>query len=308
MINRIIIRIKVLQVIYAYYQSESKDLRIAENELMRSLEQVYNLYLYLLYIIVFLTDTEDKRLDALKYKYLPTEADKNPDTRLLNNRLAAQLRENATLDKFVEKKGNYWNTDDQAFGRNLLNKILQSDIYKEYLESEDSYESDRAFWLKAMKQIVLKDESMQELVHEKSLYISDEIDLIGTFVLKSLKRFSPESSADEELLPMFKNDEDRRFAVKLLHKAITQRAENEALINDQIANWDIDRIALTDLYIMQIALAEVKEFDSIPLQVTLNEYIELARYYSTPESARFINGILDGIVKEMKNKGNLFKS
>jgi N utilization substance protein B len=126
-------------------------------------------------------------------------------------------------------------------------------------------------------------------------------------VLKTIKQFNAETPATQELLPMFKNEEDRQFAVRLLNKTIVEYEDNEALINRQIKNWDLERVALIDLYIMQIALSEIKNFPSIPINVTLNEYIDLAKYYSTPKSGTFINGILDSIVNELKNDGSLFK-
>jgi N utilization substance protein B len=133
------------------------------------------------------------------------------------------------------------------------------------------------------------------------------MEIIGTFVLKTIKRFGPETPESQELLPMFKSDEDHQFAIRLLHKTILEYEENEELINRQIKNWDLERIALIDLYIMQIALSEIKNFPSIPVNVSLNEYIDLAKYYSTPKSGTFINGILDSIVNELKTNGILFK-
>lgn len=209
---------------------------------------------------------------------------------------------------FINSHGNIWINDDPALIRNLHQAILTSDIYKDYLASEDNYASDRDFWNKVLKNIIFKDEQLIEFVNDFYIYIDDELELIGTFVSKTLKRFTPDSESDQELLPMFKDEADKEFAIQLLHKTIIDRKENEVLINKQIENWELDRIALIDLFIMQIALAELQGFPSIPIQVTLNEYIDLGRYYSTPQSARFINGILDSIVKELKSNGLLFKS
>lgn len=308
MINRVIIRIKVLQVIYAFYQRDSKDLRSAEKELVRSIEQSYELYLNLLFLIVVLTDAEQKRIDVLKHKYLPTEEERNPNTRLMNNRFAEQLRTNHKLESFINSHGNVWHIEDSSFLKNLLNTILESDIYKEYTESPDTYESDRDFWHKVFKHIISKDEDLLDIVNDNSIYVSDELDLIITFVMKTIKKFNEKNGRNQELLPMFKDEEDVEFSKELLRAAISQKAENSEIIDKQIKNWDIERIALMDLYIMQIALAELKTFPSIPSQVTLNEYIDLARYYSTPHSVRFVNGILDSIVNEMKSEGKLFKN
>jgi N utilization substance protein B len=307
MINRILIRIKVLQIVYAYYQKGNNDLKSAENELIFSLQKSYDLYHYLLLLIPLLTNAEQKRLDIGKNKHLPTESELNPDRRLEENSLAEQLRINEQLQQFSNEKGTLWNDEDSRFIRNLLKTVLQSKIYEEYLQSEVSYESDKEFWRKAFKYIVLEGDELKEVLEEKSIYWDDDLDVVGTFTLKTIKRFTPESDATQELLPMFKDSEDYEFAINLLHSTILEEEENNRRINRQIKNWEIERIAQIDLYIMQIALAELKNFPNIPVNVTLNEYIDLARYYSTPKSPNFINGILDSIVKELKNEGKLFK-
>jgi len=308
MINRVIIRIKVLQIVYAFYQKDSKNLKAAEDELMRSLKHAYDLYHSLLFLIVVLTDAEQKRLDLRKYKFLPTDADLAPDERLINNRFAEQLRVNSSLEKYINSIGNIWLDDESGFLRNILNEILDSDIYQNYLTSEDSYSSDLTFWHKVFKNIILKSDRLKEIVNDNSIYVDDDLELVGSFVLKTIKKFEEGNGKEQKLLPMFKDEEDREYAVQLLHKAIAEKEENSELINKQIKNWEIERIALMDLYIMQIALSEIKNFPSIPTSVSLNEYIDLARYYSTPKSSVFINGILDAIVNEMKKEGLLFKS
>lgn len=307
MINRIIIRIKVLQIVYAYYQNNSRDLVSAENELLLSLQKSYDLYHYLLLLIPLLTDFEQKRLDKQKNKYLATELELHPNRRLIDNRFADQLRTNEQLQKFSNEKGFLWMDDDLVFVRQLLTKILQSDIYQEYLQSEDTYESDKEFWLKVFKSIIWVSEELNDFLEDKSIYWDDDLGVVGTFVLKTIKRFTLETALDQTLLPMFKDLEDKDFAIELLHHSLLDEEENNRRITQQINNWDIDRIAQIDLYIMQIALAEMRNFPSIPISVSLNEYIDLAHYYSTPKSSNFINGILDAIVKELKNEGLLFK-
>jgi N utilization substance protein B len=315
MINRVIIRAKVLQIVYAYYLKNEKEpdsagnnLKSAENELIRSLQHAYDLYHYLLLLVVLLTDAEQKRVDLLKHKFLPTWEELNPDKRLANNRLAEQLRINKTLEKFIYSHGTLWNNDNSVFIKNLLNKIIASDAYKEYLESKDSYLSDRHFWLNVFKSTIIQDEELREILTDNSIYVEDDIDIITTFVIKTIKRFDQKKGANQELLSMFKDEEDYRYAVHLLHRAILEENDSAERINKQIKNWELDRIASIDLYIMQIALAELRNFPSIPISVTLNEYIDLARYYSTPKSAQFINGILDAIVNELKSDGLLFKN
>ena len=308
MINRTLIRIKALQIVYAYCQKNSADLSGAEKELMRSLQKSYDLYHSLLLLITVLTDLEQKKIDSLQYKFLLTEEDRNPSLRLVNNRFAEQLRTNETMEKFVNQNGIFWMNESRSFIRNLYNTVVQSDFYHNYIHSDDTYENDREFWRKVFKDIILGDSELPEVLEEKDIYWVDDLDIIGTFVLKTIKRFHADTSEKQELLPMFRDEDDRRFAVQLLHRSILEHEENTELINRQIQNWDVERIASIDLYIMQIALAEIKNFPSIPISVSLNEYIDLARYYSTPKSGTFVNGILDSIVTELKNEGKLLKN
>jgi len=307
MINRTIIRIKVLQIVYAYYQKDSKDLALAENELLFSIQKSYDLYHYLLLLITLLTDAEQKRLDLQKNKHLATEADKNPNMRLADNRLAEQLNSNKQLQKFAHEKGTFWINENTHFVRSTLKNILQSDIYRDYLESEDSYESDRTFWVKIIKNIILKEKEIDDIIEGQSVYWNDDLEVIGSFVIKSLKRLTSDMPVDQDLYPMFKDTEDKDFAVQLLRHSLLDEEEYIRRITNQTKNWDIDRLAIMDLYILQIALAELRKFPTIPISVTLNEYIDLARYYSTPKSPVFINGILDAIVRELKNDNLLFK-
>ena len=308
MINRTIIRIKVLQIVYAYYQKNCKDLALAENELMFSIQKSYDLYHYLLLLITLLTDTEQKRLDKLKNRLLATNEERNTNRRLADNRLAEQLNKNKQLQKFTNEKGTFWNNENFHFVRLTLNNILQSDIYSDYLEWEDTYESDRTFWIKILKNLILKENELDELIENQSVYWNDDLEVIGAFVLKTVKRLTVETPDNQDLYPMFKYLEDKNFAIQLLHHSLLEGEENNRRITNQINNWDIDRLAIMDLYIIQIALAELRNFPTIPISVTLNEYIDLARYYSTPKSPVFINGILDAIVKELKNENLLLKN
>ena len=308
MINRTIIRIKVLQIVYAYYQKNSIDLSHAENELMIGLQKSYDLYHYLLLLIIYITHTEQKRLDLRKNKLLATEAERNPNRRLADNRLVELLNRNKQLQKYANDMGIFRNNEEIFFLRSTLNKILQSDIYNEYLESDDTFESDRNFWIKILKQLILIDNDLDEELENRSIYWNDDLEVIGAFVIKTIKRLTVETPAEQILFPMFKDMEDKNFAFKLLHHSLLDEKDNSQRIKNQVNNWDIERLAQMDLLIIQIALAELCNFPSIPISVTLNEYIDLARYYSTPKSPVFINGILDAIVKELKNEKILFKS
>lgn len=307
MINRVLIRIRVVQILFSCSQNETTDLRKAENELLLSLQKSYDLYYYLMSLMAELTNTYALRVESRKAKLLPTEEDKSPNTKLLDNKFIHQLTGNKTLEKYLKDRPFSWMEYD-VFLRNLLDTILKSEIYKEYIENPvNQYEEDREFWRKVFKQIICNNEELYSILEDESLYWNDDIEIVESFVIKTIKRFDPANGNDQELLPMFKDETDREFAVKLLRESLLGGKEYRELIDKYTKNWESERIALMDMVIMQIAIAEIVTFPSIPISVTLNEYIDIAKSYSTAKSASFINGILDAIVKELKEEKKIIK-
>lgn len=307
MINRILIRIKVLQIVYSYYQNGNNDLKVAENELLFSLRKSYDLYHYFLLLIVEVTNLQRRLLDARKHKYMPTEAELNPNTRLIDNRFAAQIAKNEALHQYMSEQGISWDNDDD-FIRMILEQILSSESYAEYLANkDDSYETDKEFWRITFKKVICGNDTVNDYLQDKSIYWNDDISIVETFTLKTIKQFEETAGSQQKLLPMFKDLEDQAFAVKLFRQTLLKGSEYRERINKHMKNWETERIANIDLIIMQIALAEIMNFPSIPINVTLNEYIDMAKYYSTPKSGTFINGILDSIVNELKKEKLLLK-
>lgn len=303
MVNRILIRIKVVQIVYSYLVNKDKSIDTSEKELFFSLEKAYELYHRLLLLMIELTDAQNKRIENARFKYTATAADKNPDTRLINNRFIAQLRENKMLKEYVDRQSVSW-VNEPDFIRILLDRLLASDLYKTYLTSEeDSYAVDQDFWKKAFKHIIVENEDLSEILEAQSLYWNDDLETISTFVLKTIKRFDQSKGAEQELLPMFKDDEDAEFAKMLFRKTLMNVDVNKALIDQHTKNWEIDRVAFMDIVIMLVAIAEIKSFPTIPVKVTLNEYIEIAKSYSTIKSGHFINGILDAVASQLKKDG-----
>lgn len=307
MINRVLIRIRVVQVLFACSQNETTDLKKAETELLFSLQKSYDLYFYLLSLMIELTDAYAQKVDSRKAKLLPTQEDMSPNVKLLNNKFTNQLRRNLALEKYLKDRPFRW-FEYEAFIRSLLEEILNSEAYKEYIENDsDKYEDDREFWRKVFKQIISNNEELYSILEDESLYWNDDVEIVESFVLKTIKRFEEANGDTQELLPMFKDDTDREFAVKLLRESLLNEKEYKELIDKYTNNWESERIALMDMVIMQIALAEILNFPSIPVSVTLNEYIDIAKSYSTAKSASFINGILDAIVKELKEEKKIIK-
>lgn len=309
MINRKLVRIKVLQVLYAFGREETSDLLLAEKELETSLRKSYDLYHLLLLLPVDIVRQHERMIEIHRRKFVPTEEDINPNLRLVNNRLVAQLAENIALCRYVKDNHLSWN-EEPGFIHTLLNKLLESEIYAQYsLSSPDTYESDRNFWRVFFRTFVCDNEEFDAFLEEKSIYWNDDVEIIESFLLKTLKQFKPDSGADFPLMPMYKDEECRDFARRLLDLTILHGEEYRARIDRLLINWNANRVAGMDRIILQMAIAELLNFPSIPVNVTLNEYIEEAKYYSTPKSSFFINGILDAVVRELRAEKLLpFKS
>ena len=308
MINRVLIRLKIVQIVYAYYQNGGKNLDTAEKELFFSLSKAYDLYNYLLLLMVEVTKQANKRLNAAKNKLVPTKEELFPNTKFVENRFIAQLEVNKQLLEFSNNQKKTWE-NEADFVKTLCDKILESDIYKEYMASEtSSYEEDRELWRKLYKNIIFNNIELDQVLEDQSLYWNDDKEIVDTFVLKTIKRFDQKNGAKQELLPEFKDEEDQDFARRLFRRTILNADYYRHLISENTKNWDLDRVAFMDVVIMQIALAEILSFPNIPVSVSLNEYVEIAKLYSTPKSGGFINGTLDGIVNSLKKENKLTKN
>jgi N utilization substance protein B len=285
-----------------------RTLAAALKDLDASLAKTYELYHYLLRLPVELTHIQEMRLDEARNKYLPTQEELNPNMKFVNNRLVKALAGNEQLEEFAQEHTVTWN-DDPIFERLLLDKVVKSDIYNDYMaDEEDSIISDSLLWQQLMKQVILVDENMADAVEQRSLFWSeDDLDLVGQFVCKTFRRLA--EGAEDAIMPMFKDDEDSDFGKELFNATVTLMPESNALIDSLLeeSRWDKDRIVLMDRIIMCTALAELRTFEKIPAAVTLNEYIELAKNFSTAASGKFVNGILNNAVKQLRNDGVVFK-
>ena len=302
MINRVLIRAKVVQMLYAYMVSkDAMTLTTAKKELTKSLDKSYELYNALLKLMIELTDVQDLRLDEAKHKFLPTEEDLNPNMRFVENEFVKRLRADQTLADFVDDKKINWR-DDELFVRLLLDKILRSEEYQEYMEMpKTSLVRDGEVWYQLMKKVVLPDENLLEHLQSMSVYYTDDdLQIIGQFVIKTIRRFEDEEA--QPILPQYKNDDDSKFGEQLFSKAVAEMEENNSYIDQFVKTekWDVERIALMDRVVMCTALTEIRNYPSIPVNVSLNEYIELAKDYSTPRSGQFVNGILNAVVNKLR--------
>ncbi len=282
----------------------------ARKELQESLDQAYKLYLSLFVLIVQLTDEQIDRIEAAKGKYLASAEDLNPNMRLAENSLAAYLREDPTIVKFIEDNKFSWFTSEGLI-KNLLDLILSSDLYREYVAAPSTdWRADCEFWRSALRNIVLPSDYLDEALEGMSIFWNDDLSTVGTFVLKTLRRFATggEAACADAFLPQFKDDEDAEFGASLFTFAVENREKYRGYIDRFInSDWDPDRLAFMDIVIMITALAEIINFPAIPIPVSLNEYIEIANNYSTRRSGPFINGMLFSIIKMLGDAGEISK-
>ncbi len=307
MINRILLRIKIVQIIFSFYKNEKKSEAVVENELFFSIEQTYNLYNYLLLLVMEITDFAQNRIDLGKRKLRPTPQELNPNTRFVDNAFAKQLAQNKQLKKYAEDKKMSWSDSPEVI-KGLYEEIISSDYYAEYMNAEtSSYKEDKDIWRKIFKKAILTNASLEATLEDANLYWNDDIEIVISFIQKTIKQFEEEKGADQALQPMFKDDSDKKFASELLLETLRDEHKYRELISECTKNWEFDRIAFMDIIIMQIALAELHNFPEIPVNVTLNEYIEISKVYSTEKSASFINGVLDNIVETLRKENKITK-
>lgn len=274
---------------------------------MFSLSKAYHLYNTLLLLVVAVTKMARKRYDVAAAR-ADREGQERPSDRFAFNKFATQLEENTMLRTFVEEQRNVWD-DKVEFVKNLFLRIEESEMYQEFMASDDdSYDAHRELWRKIYKYFVEDNEDLNALLEEESLYWNDDKEIVDSFVLKTIKRFDEKNGKNQELLPEYTDVEDREYARRLFRAAIMNSDQYQRYMTEASRNWDFSRLAYMDVVIMQLAIAEMLTFPAIPVSVTLNEYVELAKEYSTGRSAGYINGMLDTIARHLINTNKMHKT
>lgn len=307
MINRVLLRIKIIQILYSFYKGEEKTALMVEKELFHSIKKTYDLYYHLLNLAVVITDYAVSRIESRKNKLRPTQEDLNPNTRFIDNSFVSQLRNNDQFVSYLTANKLSWvNHTDNI--KQLYEEIIASSYYTDYMDAEVvDYQADKDLWRKIFKKIVLMNEELDSSIEDQSIFWTDDMEIVISFVIKTIKRFDAEKGDTQQLLPMFKDEEDVAFAKKLLRGVIKNGASYREIIDKNTKNWELERIAFMDTLIMEVALSELIDFPTIPVNVTLNEYIEIAKAYSTDKSSNFVNGVLDNIVGQLKQENKLIK-
>ena len=308
MLNRRILRVKVMQSLYSFFQSEDADLAKSEKALRMSLQRVYELYLHFLILPIELANAAEVQMEEARNKALPTEEDINPNRKFVDSYLIKALRENASLQRKVTDFKVSWSADTDLV-RKLWKKIKESDLYKAFLEEDDYPASHRKFIEKVYSQFLVDNEDLYVHFQERSIFWDFED---SDYAINMAMRYFGKVKSEENYRPvpeMYKDpEEDERFVKNLFLKTINNDKEDSKLIDGKTKNWEVERIALMDVLLMKMAITEFLYFSSIPIKVSLNEYIELSKLFSTVKSKVFINGVLDKLLAEFKRENKLKKT
>ncbi len=312
MLSRRHLRIKVLQLIYAFCQSDNDNLDLGEKQLLKSIEKLYEQYIYILTFLTGIFEFAQKRIEEAKKKFLPTEDDLNPNTKFIDNKFIKQISDNKSLQKNIDRYKINWN-DEEGMIRNIYQEIKNSKEYRLYIESDsDSYNEDKEIVIKILKKFISEYSRLELYFEDRNIYWASDYFIAIWMAIKTVKLFD-ESWDDDKPLPSAlksgesEDNEDKDFIILLFRKTILNRTEYEKMIKERAMNWELERIATMDKLILIIAIAELLEFSSIPVKVTLNEYIELAKLFSTHKSRIFINGILDKIISDLQRENKIVK-
>lgn len=308
MLNRRHLRIKVLQILYAFFQSKEIDVLKAQNELLLSVERMYDLYLYLLLTIPELKRAAEINNENRKNKLRPNESDLLPNLKWVENSLILKIEESKELNKVSSaRKVNWLGAENQEIFRKMFLQVKDSETYFEFMENGlKDFEEDKKFALALFKNEIINSEFLHNYIEDKSIYWLDDIDLCCSMALKTLKTAAPDKEIS--ILSLYKEDDDEKeFILNLCRNTIEMDVENEKLIEILAVNWEVDRIAKMDVLLLKMALVELQTCSSIPTKVTMNEYIEISKFYSTPKSNLFINGILDKAISQLTKEKKIKK-
>ncbi|MFD1614994.1 transcription antitermination factor NusB [Gelatiniphilus marinus] len=308
MLNRRHIRVKVMQTLYAFKGGESDDFIKDQKFLQFSINNMYNLYLLLLALLIEVQKRAESDLLKKQNKHLATKEDKDPNKKFVNNQLLQLLKNNAALkNQFETFKITHWNLDNEYVDI-IFKAIVASDLYKDYMQTKTSdFKEDKDFIVDVFKEIIAPNDKLYDYMEDKNLTWLDDLPTVNTTILKLLRKVKPASNENHFTPILYKDADDKQFALDLFKKTLLNKTALNKEIEDKTQNWDAERIANVDYVLLQMAICEFQYFSSIPVKVTINEYLEIAKEYSTPKSSIFINGILDKLVKEYNANGKLNK-
>jgi N utilization substance protein B len=312
MLYRRHLRIKVLQALYAWYTSGSNDLSKGEKDLKLSVNKLYELFIYQLSFLVQVNRYAQNRVEENKKKFYPTEEDLNPNLKFVENTINTILEDNQDFRKKEELYKINW-ADEQDMIRRFYKNLNKSDFYKKYMANANrSLDEDKMLYLKITDKLLADDENLRSFYEEKSVYFTDGYDLVILMLIKFFESFNKKFNQDSKLPALYKNEngtanEDLQFMLDLYKKAVLRDEANTELLRSKTSNWDYERIPLMDIILLKMAIIELQDMETVPVKVTLNEYIELAKYFSAAKSKTFVNGVLDRLIREFREEGKIKK-
>ena len=307
MLSRRLLRLKVVKSLYAHIKSESDNLQASEKNLVLSIDKTYELYIQMLGLIVEVARYAEERQEIARQKKLPTYEDLNPNRKFVENAVIARIAESDAVQSFLTKHAPFWNQYPELI-KNIYNSLLKTNFYNKYmLAGNRSFKEDLQLVTDFYVNELESNEALEEALEEQSIFWSDDLGFALTMVVRTLSNMR-ESHTELRLQPKFKNEEDLVFAKDLFAKSALQFEQNQLYLDRFTHNWDVERLAFMDKLIMSVAITEIVSFSSIPVKVSLDEYIELSKYYSSPTSSTFINGVLDKIVEALTEEGKINKS
>ncbi len=302
-----------MQSLYAHFQTVDTPVLMSEKKLITNIDSIYDLYIYLLSALLEISDISRNMMADARQKFLPTEAEINPNTRFVDNQLLSQFDNNRELRKHINRLKINWADDKDVFRRIYMN-FRETDEFKQYMDaSQSGYKEDKEIVVSLLTTALLASDPFVSLFEEKNIYWADDMDTAVMMVLKTIKKWNKSTDEFQPLPPLLVSPDEegddliQDFVLKLFRKTLTNSDEYTALISKYADNWEYERIALLDVILFKMALAEFMEFPSIPVKVTINEYIEISKEYSTPKSRQFINGLLDKISIDLKKEGKIRK-
>lgn len=298
-----------MQALYGFFQSDAKDLPKAERELFAGIEKIYDLYIFQLALLIELRHVAEIILEDAKEKHRPTAEDLNPSLKFIENKLLVQLSENIHLKREMNNRKISWNNEFEMI-RKIFNSVKVSEQFARYMKGDDhSYKTNQEFIMEVFREFTADFELLNHWYEEKNLHWGDDIYLVNPMVLRTLESFKEDSAPDTTLMNLYKDKEDdEQFVKDLFRETILRDQETEKLIGDKTKNWEVERIAMMDVLLMKMAITELLHFSNIPVKVTLNEFIEISKIYSTPKSKIFINGILDKLVADFRKDNMMAKT
>jgi transcription antitermination factor NusB len=307
-VNRRHIRVKVMQSIYAMHQNGSDNLEKEEKFLFYSIDAIQDLYLIMLSSLIEICKKETVFLHLSSQKHLATKEERNPNEKFIKNSIFQILAENNSLSIALENRSiNNWTLNDDYIIL-LLNAIKESDLYAKYMSNEvNTFEEDKDFIVDIFTDVIVPNDKLYEYLEDDKLTWIDDIPLVNTHIIKQLKAIKQGEDDNFRVPKLYKDNEDKAYVKDLFRKTVLNETELAKEYVDKTPNWDSERIAEIDTIILKMAICEFLKFPSIPVKVTLNEYLELAKEYSTPKSSIFINGILDNLVKELEANKRIVK-